>query len=137
MALWPYTTSLPWPDVLIPRSIITEKSCNNIDIRYNAVAHLYCSAQPYVFYHILIIVFCIMLRFFNNSMMRLMCAVVVTEYCLMSSDNNEWNTECRARACGVVTNYVFVGALKCSNEISSIDTDRLAPYYSDCIFVQN
>ena len=40
MSLSPYHTSLPCPGALMPRPIITEKACDNIDIRYNAAAYM-------------------------------------------------------------------------------------------------
>ena len=55
-------------------------------MRYSADAHLYCSAQPSEFSHIVLNVD---VRFFlNSSIKSLLCAVVVEAYCLMSSDKN-------------------------------------------------
>ena len=59
------------------------------DIRYSAEAHLYCSAQPSVFYHIVlnnVINTCLFLR---NDINRLLCAVVVSAFCFLSSDKKE------------------------------------------------
>ena len=88
MALRPSTNYLPCPGALIPQSVITENTCDNIFISYNAVAYLYFSEQPHVFYHIVLTVADIMLRFFNNVIMCLMCAIVLEASCLLSSEKN-------------------------------------------------
>ena len=71
-------------------------ACDSIVNKYNAVAHLYRPYQSCVFYHIFLISkernFCS----FNNSTMHLLCAVVVSEYFLLSPEKNEQNKECLA-----------------------------------------
>ena len=59
-----------------------------------------------------------MLRWFNNSMVRLQCEIVVAESCLLSSGESEWNTELFLQDCGVPIVYVCVGAIKCTNAIA-------------------
>ena len=56
-----------------------------------------------------------------------MCAVVVAESCLLSSDEKYWNAAWRWRDGVVVLIYAFGNALKCSNAIPSIDTDIFPP----------
>ena len=68
-----------------------------------------------------------MLSCFKNSMMCLMCTVVVTESCYLSSDKNEWNTACHVCDCGVAAASASAGALKCFIKIPSIDTDLPHP----------
>ena len=86
MSFRPYNNYIPFPGVLITRSVITENSCDNIDISYNALANLYCLAQESVFSHIILNVLYILLRCFKNSIMPLFCAIVVAEYCLLLSE---------------------------------------------------
>ena len=50
------------------------------------MVHLECSVQSYVFTYIVLNVSEIMLHLFNNSMMRLLSAIVVAESCLISSE---------------------------------------------------
>ena len=52
MELRTSTTSLTCPGLLIPRSNIFDRSWDKTYMRYSAEAHLYCSAQPEVFSHI-------------------------------------------------------------------------------------
>ena len=54
MALRPLTTSLSCPYALIPQSIISNQHWDITDIRYSVEAHLYCSPQPSIFFHILL-----------------------------------------------------------------------------------
>ena len=54
MALIPSTTSLPFPGVLITQSIIIELLWDKNDMRYSDGTHIYCSAQPSVFSHIVL-----------------------------------------------------------------------------------
>ena len=65
--------------------------------------------------------------FLNISIKRLMCAVVVAEYCLLSSDKKERNTAWSGHS--FVDEFISVcgNAVKCSNEIPSIDTDLFSP----------
>ena len=65
--------------------------------------------------------------FLNNGINRLLCAVVVAEYCLLSSDKKERNTACRGRESVDELIYACGAALKCSNAISYIDTDLFPP----------
>ena len=60
-------------------------------------------------------------------MMRLLCAIVVAESCLLSSEKNERNTVLRVCDCGVVDFLAYVGALNFSNKMPSIDTDIFTP----------
>ena len=53
-------------------------------MRYSAEAHIYFSAQPSVFSHIVINVD--VSTFFYSSIKRFLCEVVVAESCLLSSD---------------------------------------------------
>ena len=85
LVLMPATTSLPCPGALILRSIIIEWFWDKTDMRYSDEAHLYCSAQPSVFSHI-VINFDISFWFFNNSIKQFLCEVVVSAYCLPSSE---------------------------------------------------
>ena len=55
---------------------------------YNAEAHICCSAQPSVFYHIVLNAEVNTFPSFNSSIKRLLCAVVVEAFCLLSSDKN-------------------------------------------------
>ena len=73
MVLRPYTTYMPCSSAMIPRSIMKENSCDNIDIRYNVVVHIYGSVQPYLFPHIVLKILDITWHFFNNSMIHLLC----------------------------------------------------------------
>ena len=54
MTLRPLNTSFSCPGTLIPQSIITDSNWYINDKSYSAEAHLYLSAQPSVFYHIVI-----------------------------------------------------------------------------------
>ena len=54
MILRPSTTSLPCTGALIPWPIVIEWLWDKTGIRYSAEAHLYCSAQPSSFYHIVL-----------------------------------------------------------------------------------
>ena len=92
------------------------------DIRYSAKAQLYLSSQPSVFYHILLNDDVIFFPF-NSSIKRLMCAVVVAEYCFLPSNKKEWNTAWRGHDFVDVFIPVLFNALKFSSEITSIDTD--------------
>ena len=47
---------------------------------------MYCSAQPSVFYHIVLNDVFNTFSFLNNDINRLLCAVVVAASCLLSSD---------------------------------------------------
>ena len=53
-----------------------------------------------------------MLRFFNNVIMRFLCAIALVAYLLLSSDKNEENIALSVRAYGVVAVLVCAGALK-------------------------
>ena len=58
-------------------------------MRYSDEAHLYYSAKPSVFYHIVINVVVSNFYSFNSPIKRLLCAVVVTAPCLISYEKNE------------------------------------------------
>ena len=77
---------MPCPGALMPQSIIMEKVWDITDIRYSAEAHIYCSAQPSVFSHILLNDVVITFFSLRNEIKRLLCAVVVAASCLLSSD---------------------------------------------------
>ena len=49
---------------------------------------MYCSAQPSVFYHIVLNDVVNTCLFLSNDINRLLCEVVVAAYCLLSSDKN-------------------------------------------------
>ena len=90
MALRPSTTSLTCTVSLIPQSIIIEKHWGKTDIRYSAEAHIYCSAQPSVFSHIVLNDSANTFISFNGSIRRLLCAVVVEAYfCYHQTKKNE------------------------------------------------
>ena len=95
MELRPSTNYFPWTGAIIPLSIIIEKHGDKTDIRYSAEAHLYCSAQPSIFTHIVLSVDVSTFFPFNSSIKHLLCAVVVAAYCLLSSDKKGWNTAWR------------------------------------------
>ena len=122
MTLRPSTTYQPCPGTLMPRLIITENECDNIAIRYNAVAHLYWSAKSSVFSYIVMNVLDIMLRSFNNLITFFLHAIVVEESCSMSSKKNEENTAWSVLTCAVPDVFFCPGTLKCSNTMPSIYT---------------
>ena len=66
-----------------------EEACDITDIRYSTEAHLYCSAQPSVFYYIVINDVVNTRLFLSNDIDRLLCALVVAASCLLSSDKKE------------------------------------------------
>ena len=68
-----------------------------------------------------------MLRCFNNSMTSFLCTAVVAESCFLVSDKKELNTSLYVCDYGAADDYVFVGAIKWSIKIHSIETDRLLP----------
>ena len=117
MALRPLATSFPWPDALIPRSILIEKHWNKNYIRYSAEAHLYCSTKPSVFYHIVLNVDIGTFCSFNISIKCLICAVVVTASFLLSSEKKELNTAWIGHS--FLNEYIYVcgNALKCTSTI--------------------
>ena len=84
MALRPLTTTLPLPGAITPRSIIIDKNWYKIDISYSAEAHLYCSAQPSVFSHIVLNVDVSTFCYFSSSIKSFLCAVLVAASCLLS-----------------------------------------------------
>ena len=58
-------------------------------MRYGTEAHIYCSAQPSVFFYIVLNVDVSNFYFLNGPIKYLLCAVVVTASCLISSEKNE------------------------------------------------
>ena len=86
MALIPSTTYMPCPGSLIPQESLIKWHLYKTDIRYSAEAHLYLSAQPSVFSHIVLNFDVSDFCSFNSSIKRLICAVVVAAYCFLSSD---------------------------------------------------
>ena len=88
---------------------------------------MYCSAQPSVFSHIVLNDVVNTFSFLSNDINRLLCAVVVAESYLLSSNKKEWNTACRGHG----NKYELISdcgaALKFSNAIPYIDTDLLPP----------
>ena len=100
------------------------------------MAHYWCSAQPSLFYHILINFEEIMFHCFNNSMISLMCMTVVAESCLLLSEKNDWKISWHMRDSGVDTIPFYVVALKCSNSTPRIDKNLFSPYYSDWIWCE-
>ena len=58
------------------------------DIRYSEEAHIYCSAQPTLFPHIVLNDYIINLFIFNSSIKRFLCAVVVVASFLLLSKKN-------------------------------------------------
>ena len=116
----------------IPRCIYASINYNGVtlnitDSRYSAESHMYCSAQPSVFSHILLNDVVNTFLFFRNEINCLLCDVVVTAYFLLFSDQKEWPTAWRW--CNIVDDLIstFGAALKCSNAIPSIDTDIFPP----------
>ena len=87
MAVRLSTTSLSCPGALIPQSNIIYWPWDKTDMRYSYVAHIYCSAQPSVFSHIVLNVD--VSNCFNSSIKSFLCAVVVTESCFLSSDKKK------------------------------------------------
>ena len=77
------TTYFPYTGELISRSIITEKHCDITDVRYSAEAHIYCSAQPSVFFHIVLNDDVNTFLSFSSSTKKLLCELVVSAYCLL------------------------------------------------------
>ena len=55
VAFKPSTTSLPCPGDPEPQSIMMLCACSNIDNKYSAVTQRYCSSQPSIFSHIVIV----------------------------------------------------------------------------------
>ena len=51
----PSTTSMPFYGDLTPLSIMMLYACANIDNKYSTVAQHYCSAQPSLFYYIVLV----------------------------------------------------------------------------------
>ena len=127
MAIRPSTTSLLCLGAFITRSIVIEWHWDKTDIRYSFEAYLYCSVQPSVFYHIVLIVDVSTFSFFYISIKRLMCVVAVAESCLLSSDKKIWNTVCCGH--GFLDSFISVcdNALKIFNALPSIGTDIFAP----------
>ena len=86
MALIPSTISVTYIGALIPQSIITEWYYYITYIRYITEAHIYCSAQPSVFSHILLNDEVNNFLSFKSSRKCFLCEVVVASSCLLSSD---------------------------------------------------
>ena len=80
----PPATSLTCTGSPTPQLIIILYSCAKISSKYNAVAYMYFSAQPYVLYHNVIISTEISCLFFNSSNIHLLCADVIIASCLVS-----------------------------------------------------
>ena len=91
-------------------------------IRYSAEARIYCSAQPSLFPHIVLNVDVSTFCYFNSSIKRLMCAVVVAASCFLSSDKKEWRTAWHGH--DFVDDFIYVcgNTLNCSNAVHSIYT---------------
>ena len=134
VTLRPYTTHLPWPDAITTRSIIILKVFNNIENNYNNVAHLHCSEKPYVFYHILLVRVVIILLYFKNYIIRLICEVAVAASWFLLSEMKYWNTSYHLQLCKDNDDVTWSVQLKCYNAMSWIDTYILTPYYSDLIW---
>ena len=67
---------------------------------------------------------------FNGLTMHLLCADVLADFFLISlkwSEHTAWLVSNSGD--GAISGFVV--ALKCSNIMPSIDTDRFTPYYSD------
>ena len=77
VALKPPTTYLTCTGDPTTQSMITLYVCANIDNKYSAVAHLYCSTKPYVFPQIVLIPPNNIFLFYNSLVMRLLWAGVV------------------------------------------------------------
>ena len=72
--------------------------------------------------------------YYISSIKLFLCEVVVAASCLLSSEKQYWNTAWRRH--DFVDEFIPVSgnALKCSNAITSIDTDIFSSYYFDCIW---
>ena len=122
----PSKTPFPFPGSLIPWSIIIVWHWDITDIRYSAEVHIYISLHNHQYFPIFYLMLTSVI-FFNIWIKRFLCAVVVSESCLLLSDKRDWNNAW----CGhdfadeFITN--LVNALKCSNAIPSIDTDIFPP----------
>ena len=82
----PSTTSLTCTGAPTPLSIIMLYAWNNIYNKYNSVSHMYWSAHPSVFSHLLILFVIKTFLFCNSSTIGLLCSDAVAEYFLISSD---------------------------------------------------
>ena len=104
-----------------------EDNWDKTDIRYSAEAHTYCSAQPSVFSHIELNVYVSTFGYSNSSIKCFLCAAVVAVSYLLSYDKKKCNTAWRGH--GFVDEFISVcgNALRCSNAITSIDTDIFPP----------
>ena len=132
----PYTTSLLCPGALIPYSIFLLWDSNNTDNKNRAVLHLQCSAQPSIFFHLLLTPSPKHL-FFHNSIIFLICAAAVAESFFLLLDINEWNTSFCVQLWKEIEDFYCYVALKCSKLTPSVDTDLLPPFNSDWIWCAN
>ena len=108
MALITSTTSLPCTGALMSRSIINEYHYDIPDMRYSEGEHLYYLSL-------------------SREIKHFLCAVIMAESCLISSDKREWNTAWRWRDGVVDLISAFGSELKCFNEIPYIETDIFTP----------
>ena len=119
------TTSLPWPGSPMPRLIMILYACTNIDSKYNAVSYMYWSAQQSPFSHTVIISVNIIFRYFNKSMVILLCASVVAVSCSLSSEkiSETYNVLLHF----LKKNWNSYWPIKCSNSMTSIETNPFPP----------
>ena len=89
VAFKPYKTSFPCPGAPTQQSIKMLYARDNIDNNYNAVAHIYISERPYVFYHILILFIINNFLFCNSSIIFLLCVAIVLSSCLLLYNEKE------------------------------------------------
>ena len=93
-----------------------------IGIKYNAVFHMYSSAQLYIFHHIKLKSTQISLSYLNNTMINFLCVAVVDASFLISSEKN-WNKKLLVRfvCTSIGTRCCWTWSL--FNKMASIDTD--------------
>ena len=86
VSLRPSASSFTWTVYPTQRTIIMSYEWDNIENKYNAVSHLYFSEHIFVFSHIVLMVVCRIFRCCSNCNRCLLCAAVVVESCLLSSE---------------------------------------------------
>ena len=106
VVLKPWTTSLPFHGDPKSQPVMMLYVSDYIDNKYSAFAQWYCSAQPSVFSHVVLMSANSTVRFCKKSILFSMCSAVVLISCLMSSDKKWWNTTWRD-TCIIILSIVW------------------------------
>ena len=136
IAFKPSTPSFICPGDPTPRAFTILYVWDNSNNKYNAVSYLCCSAHPYVFSYILLLFEMKTFLLCNSYIIWLLCDAVIVESCFISFHKKEWNNSQRDTVPDIKYWLAWFEALQCSNVIPSMNTNRLPPQYSDCIWCE-